>query len=151
MTIEFRDTLTVDSYNRLRKSAGWSEIEPRQAQVGIVNTAFLIAAYDGDQCVGCLRVISDGGYTAIIVDVLVLPEYQRAGIGKEMMARALDFLGKPLEKGQMVMVNLMAAQGKEPFYDKFGFEVRPNQKDGAGMVMYLRGTDPVSHNQQVEG
>ena len=139
MTIEFRDILTADSYNNLRKSAGWTEVEQRQAQVGINNSAFLIAAYDGEECVGCLRVVSDGGYTAIIVDVLVLPEYQKSGIGKEMMTRAITFLQKPLEKGQMVMVNLMAAQGKEPFYDKFGFEARPNQKSGAGMVMYLRG------------
>lgn len=139
MAIEYKDTLTVDSYNNLRKSAGWTEVEPRQAQTGINNSAYLIAAYDGDQCVGCLRVVSDGGYTAIIVDVLVLPEYQKSGIGKKMMVRAIAFLGKPLEKGQMVMVNLMAAQGKEPFYDKFGFEARPNQKSGAGMVMYLRG------------
>jgi GNAT superfamily N-acetyltransferase len=149
--IEFRDTLTVDSYNHLRKSAGWTEVEPRQAQIGINNSACLIAAYDSEECVGCLRVVSDGGYTAIIVDVLVLPEYQRSGIGKEMMARSLEFLGKPLEKGQMVMVNLMAAQGKEPFYDKFGFEARPNQKSGAGMVLYLRGTNPDSQSSQVEG
>lgn len=144
MTIEFKDTLTVDSYNNLRKSAGWIEVEQTQAQIGIANSAFLIAAYDGEACVGCMRVVSDGGYTAIIVDVLVLPEYQKSGIGKEMMTKAIAFLQKPLEKGQMVMVNLMAAQGKEPFYDKFGFEARPNQKSGAGMVLYLRGIDPVN-------
>lgn len=138
MAIEYRDTLSVEAYNHLRKSAGWTEVESKQAQIGIRNSAYIIAAYEADQCVGCLRVVSDGGYTANIVDVLVLPEYQRSGIGKEMMSKAIAFLQNPLEKGQMVMVNLMAAKGKESFCDKFGFEARPNLKSGAGMVMYLR-------------
>lgn len=36
------------------------------------------------------------------------------------------------------MVNLMAAKGKEPFYKKFGFIERPNDKHGAGMIQYLK-------------
>ena len=31
---------------------------------------------------------------------------------------------------------LGAAKGKEPFYEKFGFEIRPNGDVGAGMILY---------------
>jgi len=139
MEIEYRHTITKESYNHLRKSAGWQEIEPSQAQTGINNSAFLVAAYDGEKCIGCLRVISDGGFTAIIVDVLVLPDYQQKGTGKYMLSQALLAMQKPLSSGQRVMVNLMAAKGLESFYEKFGFISRPNSESGAGMVRYLEG------------
>src|SRR5665648_19823 len=136
MEIEYRHTITKESYNHLRKSAGWQEIEPSQAQTGINNSAFLVAAYDGEKCIGCLRVISDGGFTAIIVDVLVLPDYQQKGTGQYMLSPALLAMQKPLSSGQRVMVNLMAAKGLESFYEKFGFISRPNSESGAGMVRY---------------
>ena len=139
MEIEYRHTITKESYNHLRKSAGWQEIEPSQAQTGINNSAFLVAAYDGEKCIGCLRVISDGGFTAIIVDVLVLPDYQQKGTGKYMLSQALLAMQKPLSSGQRVMVNLMAAKGRESFYEKFGFISRPGSDSGAGMVRYLEG------------
>lgn len=31
----------------------------------------------------------------------------------------------------------MAAKGKEEFYKKFGFRVRPNEKDGSGMMINI--------------
>lgn len=139
MEIEYRHAITEEAYNHLRKSAGWQEIEPSQAQTGINNSAFLVAAYDGAKCIGCLRVISDGGFTAIIVDVLVLPDYQQKGIGKYMLSQALLAMQKPLSSGQRVMVNLMAAKGRESFYEKFGFISRPGSDSGAGMVRYLEG------------
>jgi hypothetical protein len=43
-----------------------------------------------------------------------------------------------LGKGQKVYVNLMSAKGKEPFYKKFGFEERPNDKVGAGMTQWIK-------------
>jgi len=139
MQIEYKGSISVADYNHLRRSAGWTEIEPVQAQTGIHNSSILIAAYDSDTCVGCLRVISDGGDIAIIVDVLVLPAYQNMGIGREMMSRALQAIKEPLTAGQRVMVNLMSAKDKEPFYEKFGFEARPSSEYGSGMIRYLEG------------
>ena len=81
--------------------------------------------------------VSDGGYIAIIVDVIVLPDFQGNGIGKTMMGKAMKFIKSGISKGQFVFVNLMAAKEKEPFYSKFGFETRPNDKVGAGMTQYV--------------
>jgi len=55
------------------------------------------------------------------------------------MTEALEFIKNQfLEKGQTVFVNLMSAKGKEAFYKKFGFEVRPNDKVGAGMTQWIK-------------
>ena len=142
MDVQYVNHLSVEDYNYLRKSAQWSEVEGKQAAIGIHHSAFLIAAVVNGKTVGMARVVSDGGYIAIIVDVVVLPDYQGKGIGKAMMQKIMDYLNGTLEKGQFVFVNLMAAKNKEPFYASFGFEVRPNDNVGAGMTQYLHYTPP---------
>ncbi|GHT58447.1 hypothetical protein AGMMS50239_03010 [Bacteroidia bacterium] len=82
--------------------------------------------------------MGDKGYTVIIRDVIVLPEHQGKGIGKELMQKAMDYIRKRyLQKGQKVFVNLMAAKNRESFYKQFGFEERPNEKVGAGMSQMI--------------
>lgn len=48
-----------------------------------------IGAWDGARLVGVVRVLSDGYTFSAVADVLVDPEYQRLGIGRELMGRAL--------------------------------------------------------------
>ena len=42
-----------------------------------------------------------------------------------------------------VTVGLMAATGKEPFYERLGFNVRPNAHQGSGMQRFLTADSPV--------
>ena len=44
-----------------------------------------IAAWDESRLVGCVRVLTDGVYFGTVTEILVLPEYQRKGIGRELM------------------------------------------------------------------
>ncbi len=75
---------------------------------------------------------------ALVKDVLVLPEYQSRGIGSEMMNRIMSFLKSKLEPGFVIQIDLMAATGKEPFYEKFGFVSRPRDNRGAGMDLWIK-------------
>ena len=135
--VNYVNQISVEDYNYLRRSVGWPELEKKQALTGINNSAFLVSAIVNDQIVGVSRVVSDGGYIAIIVDVIVLPEYQGNGIGKRMMQMVMEFITSNLEEGQFVFVNLMAAKDRETFYSQYGFEVRPNERVGAGMTQYI--------------
>ncbi len=137
MEVKYLDSITVEDYNYLRKSVAWAELESKQALKGINNSAFLISAVVDNKTVGVTRVVSDGGYIAIIVDVIVLPDFQGNGIGKAMMQKAMEYIKSTISEGQFVFVNLMAAKDKEPFYSQFGFEARPNEKVGAGMTQYI--------------
>jgi ribosomal protein S18 acetylase RimI-like enzyme len=49
-----------------------------------------IGAWDGDELVGCVRVLTDGYFFATIPDILVLPQYRHRGIGRELMRLAVD-------------------------------------------------------------
>ena len=135
--IRFTSDISVADYNHLRKTVGWSVIEEKQALTGIHNSVFLVAAVHGNKTVGMARVVSDGGYVVIIVDVIVLPDYQGQGIGKSMMQKVMEYISNSLQEGQSVFVNLMAAKGRESFYSQFGFETRPNEKNGAGMTQWI--------------
>jgi len=138
MGIKFENTISVDDFNFLRKSVGWSEIEKNLALKGIENALFIITAIVNGKTIGLTRVSGDGGYTIFITDVIVLPEYQNKGIGKQLMTKAMNFINENyLEKGQSVFVNLMSAKGRESFYKQFGFEERPNETVGAGMAQWM--------------
>jgi len=48
-----------------------------------------IGAWDGGRLVGVVRVLTDGYTFSALADILVDPEYQRLGIGRALMQRAL--------------------------------------------------------------
>jgi GNAT superfamily N-acetyltransferase len=137
MNLTYLNKIPVEDYNALRESAGWNPIHPQQAAASLAGSAFVVAAMDGAKTVGTARLVWDGGYAALIKDVLVLPEYQGHGIGTEMMNRIMDFLRKQLKPGYGIQIDMMAAQGKEGFYERFGFISRPRENRGAGMDMWL--------------
>ena len=49
------------------------------------------------------------------------------------MEKLLEEIKGSLKPGYKVMISLLAAKGKEEFYNKFGFISRPNEGFGCGM------------------
>lgn len=137
--IEYRNTIPIEDYNRIRAAVGWKVLDKKQAETGLKNSVFLTVAWDDDKPVGMARVVGDGGYMYLISDVMIHPEYQGKGIGRKILENVnawLDNLGKD---GLSIMVNLMATTGNETFYQKFGYEARPNDRMGPGMVRWING------------
>lgn len=71
-----------------------------------------ITAYDGDILVGCLRILTDGYFFGTITELLVLPEYQKQGIGSKLL-----YLAKETSP---TMLYFGAQPGVESFYEKNG-------------------------------
>ncbi len=138
MDLQYDSSLSVTDYNHLREAVGWGRLPEEQAQIGLNRSDYVVRAGDGDRTVGMARVLSDGGCVAFILDVVVLPEYQRQGIGKTMLRMVMEYLQEELQHRGVIYVGLMAAKGKEEFYQQFGFEQRPNDRLGAGMTQWLR-------------
>ncbi len=135
--IIYKDRISAEAYNDMRNAVGWKVLDVKQAETGLENSVYLTVAYDGDRPVGMARVVGDGGYMNLIADVMVIPEYQKKGIGGQLIKnvnRYLDDLGKD---GLCIMVNLMATAGNEGFYEKYGYVARPNETMGAGMVRWI--------------
>lgn len=136
--ITYKHNIPASEYNNLRIGAGWRGLSVEQAETGLSNSAFLISAWDEAKPVGVARVISDRGYIYLIVDVIVTPEYQGQGIGRHMVERIEAWLLQEKAGKPTMMVYLMAAEGKEEFYEKFGFRRRPGESHmGAGMTKWM--------------
>ena len=71
-----------------------------------------ITAYDKDKLVGCLRILTDGYYFGTITELLVLPEYQKMGIGSKLLELA--------KENTPTMLYFGSQQGIEKFYEKNG-------------------------------
>jgi len=52
-----------------------------------INSTLVVSAWDGDRLVGAVRVLSDTIFRSVIYDLLVAPEYQGRGVGKELVNR----------------------------------------------------------------
>ena len=50
----------------------------------------------------------------------------------------MDYIQKHRIPEAQVTVGLLAAKGKEGFYAKHGFIVRPNETFGPGMITYIK-------------
>lgn len=134
ITYEYRLPNDINSF---RRSVGWYELSERQLECAKNNSVFAITALDGDKEVGSARVVGDGGYQFFISDVIVRPEYQKMGIGREMLNRLMDCALSVADEDETIMINLMSAKEKEPFYEKLGFMRRPNDERGCGMTKFL--------------
>ncbi len=137
MNVIYKEFISVEDYNILREAVGWGKLCDEQAQQGLDNSAYVISCYDNDKIVGTARIIWDKGYISYLADVMVMPEYQRMGIGYHLVEMAIEFMKSQVKEGWKIKIVLTAAKGKETFYSKFGFNERPNKYAGAGMDLLL--------------
>lgn len=136
MDLRYTDQMTGEEYNELRLCVGWRAITEGQAKRGLEHTTFLMAGRDGDKIVAMGRMLFDFGYTAYLGDVIVRPEYQGQGIGRRIVESLIDRTMNAACEGERVMFILGAAKDKETFYEKLGFQRRPNEMSGDGMSMW---------------
>ena len=127
---------TAQEYNWLRNLVGWRTYQLDVIDKALPHTLYCVCAYFGEKLVGMARIIGDGGMVYYIQDVIVIPEFQRQGIGTLMMDAIMAYIR--LHASQNTIVGLMSAAGKEAFYEKYGFTTRPTDKLGAGMTIFWK-------------
>ena len=133
------DRIDPKDFLRFRTLMGWTPIAMEQVENSLRNSAKMICLKDGDEVVAMARLIWDGGYQAQLCDVMVLPAYQRQGLGRLMVSTLVGWLQEQLKPGWSIKLNLSAAEGKEPFYEKLGFRRRPCDGAGSGMDRWMFG------------
>ena len=112
----------IDDLRDLFLSVGWSSGHfPEKLQIAMRNFETVISAWDEDKLVGMICAMDDGIMTAYIHYLLVRPEYQDQGIGKELVLKVTDIYKDYL---RIVVVGYDEEIG---FYENCGFE----KADGA--------------------
>lgn len=76
----------------LYTSVGWENYtrNPQMLERAYENSFLKIAVFEGKQLIGMVRVVGDGASVILIQDLLVHPEYQRKGIGSQLMRAVLE-------------------------------------------------------------
>lgn len=113
-----KQEFTVDQLRDLFLSVGWSSGQyPDRLQVAMRGSHSVVSAWDGDQLVGLMNCLADGVMTAYFHYLLVRPEYQGKGIGKQLTLMMLDRYKDYARKV------LIAYNEEIGFYEHLGFKV----------------------------
>lgn len=135
----------VEDYIRIRLAAGLSRKSPEAATTGLSNTIAGVCVYFGDDRIGIGRVIGDGGCFFEVVDIAVLPQHQKQGVGDMIMRALMEYIHK--NAPDTAYVSLMADHGTPEFYKRFGFEAAlPPKKSG----MFLRINKAADHHDSTD-
>lgn len=115
--------ISTDQFIELLRASTLAERRPvddRACMEGMVKHAnLMVTAWDGDKLVGIARSMTDFHYACYLSDLAVHGEYQRQGIGKELLRLTQHQLG-PLCK-----LILLAAPAANDYYRHIGFENHP--------------------------
>ena len=131
------NVLAAKDLIRMREVAGWGRSPDYQIEVALKNSWYIMSVVHEDRVIGIGRIVGDGVTICYIQDVIVLSEYQRRGIGTAIMEHLIAHIKKNGFENTSITLGLFAAKGKEEFYQKFGFYIRPNENRGAGMEMII--------------
>lgn len=125
---------TVKEYQYLRNSVGWSTVNDDAVEQSLKNSLYSVCIVRNNQIIAFGRVIGDAGIYYYIQDVIVLPKFQRKGLGRRIMDSIMNFLDKHADP--TAFIGLMVAKGFWRFYEDYGFQKRPS--DAPGMFRYQK-------------
>ena len=114
-----------DIVNLYKAGGWWKEHYDSSGIKRLIDGSFVFAVAvekKSGKAVGMGRVISDGVSDAYIQDLVVLPEYRKQGVGKQIVESLLD---KCLSEG-LHWVGLIAEPGQDKFYTALGFKQMEN-------------------------
>jgi ribosomal protein S18 acetylase RimI-like enzyme len=126
---------TAEEFIELRRLIGWADTDLHMAKRSLANSLFHVVVKGQGKLIGMGRVVGDGVMYFYIQDVVVAPDYQNQGIGQLLMDRIEAYLSATAVKGSTI--GLLAAKGKEGFYSRYGYKLRPNEGLGHGMCKFI--------------
>ena len=94
ITVRKQEVVKLENIFHLYQAVGWTNYtnQPLMLEKALSHSLAIYLALDVDAVVGLVRLIGDGFSSVFVQDLIVLPSYQRQGIGSALMKEALgDF------------------------------------------------------------
>ena len=138
MKIEYRDSKDIDYEQllRLQVNAPWCRDRTlEQLTQAINNSQLLLTGWFGRDLIACTRVLTDYIYRAVIFDVIVAPDFQNKGIGREILQRVVEHPSL-----RDVEYFFLYTQDKQAFYRRIGWE----EYSGSSFRMMNKERKPIS-------
>ncbi len=121
ISVRKQDVVKLEDVLHLYQAVGWTNYtnQPQMLEQALPHSLAVYLAFDGEKIVGLIRLVGDSFSSVFVQDLIVLPTYQRQGIGSALMKQALgDFKGA-------YQVQLVTEQTERTlgFYRSMGFEI----------------------------
>ena len=131
ITIKKQEIVKLEDVLHLYQAVGWTNYthQPEMLEQALSHSLAIYVALDGDAEVGLIRLVGDGFSSVLVQDLIVLPIYQRQGIGSALMKEALEDY-KDAYQVQLVTDQTERTLG---FYRSLGFETLSTY-DCTGMI-----------------
>ncbi len=124
------ETPTIETYLNLRAVCGLSAFSEGAADIGLKGSHYAVVLKHDERTVGMGRIVGDGGCFFQIVDICVLPEHQKMGLGKVIMGALVAHLEH--HAPARAYVSLLADVPADKLYEQFGFQ--PTGPKSIGMA-----------------
>ena len=120
ISVRKQDVVKLEDVLHLYQAVGWTNYtnQPQMLEQALSHSLVIYLALDGDAVVGLIRLVGDGFSSVLVQDLIVLPIYQRQGIGSLLMKEALE------DYKDAYQVQLVTEQTEKNvgFYRSLGFE-----------------------------
>ena len=136
--IEPEFILTAEQFCLLQESVGFGKPDLKQSEICLRNSLYSLSVEIDNKIVGMGRIVGDGAVICYVQDLIVVPDEQHKGIGSMVLKKLVEYVKSLHLKKSQMMLCLMCAKGREPFYENHGFIARPTKELGPGMIQYLR-------------
>ena len=118
--IRRQEIVKLEDVLHLYQAVGWTNYthQSEMLEQALSHSLAIYVALDGDAVVGLIRLVGDGFSSVLLQDLIVLPIYQRQGIGSALMKEALE------DYKDAYQVQLVTEQTEKNvgFYRSLGFE-----------------------------
>ena len=124
-------SVSIDDILHLYQAVGWTNYtnQTQMLEQSLAHSLAIYVARDGEEIVGLVRLVGDGFSSVFVQDLIVLPSYQRRGIGSDLMKEALgDF-----KDAYQVQLATDESEKTLGFYRSLGFETLSTY-DCTGMI-----------------
>ena len=121
ITIKKQDIVKLEDVLHLYQAVGWTNYthQTQMLEQALSHSLAVYMALDGDAVVGLIRLVGDGFSSVFVQDLIVLPSYQRQGLGSALMKEAL----KDYKDAYQVQLVTEETEKNVGFYRSMGFEV----------------------------
>ena len=124
-------SVSIDDVLHLYQAVGWTNYtnQPQMLEQSLAHSLAIYLAQDGEEIVGLVRLVGDGFSSVFVQDLIVLPSYQRQGIGSNLMKEALaDY-----KDAYQIQLATEQIEKNLIFYRSLGFETLSTY-DCTGMI-----------------
>ena len=121
ISVRKQDVVKLEDVLHLYQAVGWTNYtnQPQMLEQALPHSLAVYLAFDGEKIIGLIRLVGDGFSSVFVQDLIVLPTYQRQGIGSALMKEALE------DYKDAYQVQLVTDQTERTlrFYRSMGFEI----------------------------